>query len=108
MSFKFFTDIAGKAENFLNKIDEKTANVLNTSNDLISNSSLANSQSLPQLKSIFISNDPATDLEFRESEFKYGHSRDSSTASYHGIVMKDTTTTLNNKYNNKLQTTTTI
>lgn len=99
----WFSEIADKAENLLNKIDQKTANVLNNSNDLIANkindknefiiptinNSLSNSQSLPQLKSIFVSSDPES--EFDKSSFKYGHSRDNSTASYHGITMKDTT-----------------
>lgn len=114
--------IAGKAENFLNKIDQKTANVLNhSSNDLIPNkinddnefiihnefihnqtesgASLPNSQSLPQLKSIFVSSDPES--EFGKNEFRYGHSRDSSVASYHGLSMKDTSNLSKNKFISK-------
>lgn len=111
--------IAGKAENFLNKIDQKTANVLNhSSNDLIptkinddnefiihshslseSGASLPNSQSLPQLKSIFVSSDPES--EFGKNEFRYGHSRESSVASYHGLSMKDTSNLSKNKFISK-------
>ena len=100
----WFADIASKTESFLNKIDQKTANVLNISNDLIPTkvndenefivtNNLANSQSLPQLKSIFVSSDP-------ENEFKQAHSREPSTASYHGLTMKDTSY-LKNKFLNK-------
>ena len=105
----WFTEQLSKAENFLNKIDQRASNVLNNSNDLIStkinddnefivstNSHLANSQSFPQLKSIYISSEP--DLESNKNEFKYGHSRESSNASYHGLTMKDTSN-LNTKYN---------
>ena len=106
----WFSEIAGKAENLLNKIDQTTANVLNlnSSNDLISdkindnnnefvitsNSSLANSQSLPQLKSIFVSSDPENEFK---CDFKHGHSRESSTASYHGLTMNQQTNSNLNK-----------
>lgn len=99
----WFSDIASKTESFLNKIDQKTANVLNTSTDLIStvvddnrfvaSNNLANSQSLPQLK-IFVNND-------QETEFKQTHSREPSTASYHGLTMKDTSTLRNKFLNNQ-------
>ena len=116
------SDIAGKAESFLNKIDQKTANVLNHSSDLIptkinddnefiihsltenSSASLPNSQSLPQLKSIFVSNDPESEFGTSKNEFRFGHSRESSVASYHGLTMKDTSDLSNNKFISKTAT----
>lgn len=115
--------IANQAEHFLNKIDQKTANVLNhSSNDLIPSKindnnefiihsnglsdngggSLPNSQSLPQLKSIFVSNDPESEFGASKNEFRHGHSRESSVASYHGLTMKDTSSLNKNSFISKL------